>query len=25
LKVWPHQQDMDGFFMVRLRKTKDSQ
>ena len=25
LKVWPHQQDMDGFFMVRLRKTKDSE
>ncbi|NET72681.1 MAG: 16S rRNA (cytosine(967)-C(5))-methyltransferase RsmB, partial [Sphaerospermopsis sp. SIO1G2] len=25
LKVWPHQQDMDGFFMVRLRKTNDSQ
>jgi 16S rRNA (cytosine967-C5)-methyltransferase len=24
LKVWPHQQDMDGFFMVRLRKTNDS-
>ncbi len=23
LKVWPHQQDMDGFFMVRLRKTND--
>lgn len=25
LKVWPHQQDMDGFFMVRLKKTKDSE
>ncbi|MBE9238579.1 16S rRNA (cytosine(967)-C(5))-methyltransferase [Anabaena aphanizomenioides LEGE 00250] len=25
LKVWPHQQDMDGFFIVRLRKTKDSE
>jgi 16S rRNA (cytosine967-C5)-methyltransferase len=25
LKVWPHQQDMDGFFMVRLRKTQDCQ
>ncbi|MBK1987789.1 16S rRNA (cytosine(967)-C(5))-methyltransferase [Sphaerospermopsis aphanizomenoides BCCUSP55] len=25
LKVWPHQLDMDGFFMVRLRKTKDSE
>jgi 16S rRNA (cytosine967-C5)-methyltransferase len=25
LKVWPHEQDMDGFFMVRLRKTKDSE
>jgi 16S rRNA (cytosine967-C5)-methyltransferase len=25
LKVWPHQRDMDGFFMVRLRKTKDSE
>ncbi|MBD2363375.1 16S rRNA (cytosine(967)-C(5))-methyltransferase [Anabaena minutissima FACHB-250] len=24
LKVWPHRQDMDGFFMVRLRKTNDS-
>jgi 16S rRNA (cytosine967-C5)-methyltransferase len=24
LKVWPHQQNMDGFFMVRLRKTNDS-
>ncbi|HLO84463.1 MAG TPA: 16S rRNA (cytosine(967)-C(5))-methyltransferase [Nostocaceae cyanobacterium] len=24
LKVWPHQQDMDGFFMVRLRKTNNS-
>ncbi|MEA5619574.1 16S rRNA (cytosine(967)-C(5))-methyltransferase [Cronbergia sp. UHCC 0137] len=24
-KVWPHQQDMDGFFMVRLRKTNDSE
>jgi 16S rRNA (cytosine967-C5)-methyltransferase len=23
LKVWPHQQDMDGFFMIRLRKTND--
>jgi len=22
LKVWPHQQDMDGFFMVRLRKSQ---
>lgn len=21
IKVWPHQKDMDGFFMVRLRKT----
>lgn len=25
LKVWPHKQDMDGFFMVRLRKTNDSE
>lgn len=24
LKVWPHNQDMDGFFMVRLRKTNIS-
>ncbi|MFN6570895.1 16S rRNA (cytosine(967)-C(5))-methyltransferase [Dendronalium sp. ChiSLP03b] len=24
LKVWPHRQNMDGFFMVRLRKTNDS-
>ncbi|MBD2493482.1 16S rRNA (cytosine(967)-C(5))-methyltransferase [Nostoc sp. FACHB-280] len=24
LKVWPHRWDMDGFFMVRLRKTNDS-
>jgi 16S rRNA (cytosine967-C5)-methyltransferase len=24
LKVWPHRQNMDGFFMVCLRKTKDS-
>lgn len=24
LKVWPHRQDMDGFFMVRLRKTNNS-
>ncbi|MFH7026594.1 MAG: 16S rRNA (cytosine(967)-C(5))-methyltransferase [Heteroscytonema crispum UTEX LB 1556] len=24
LKVLPHQQDMDGFFMVRLRKTNNS-
>ncbi|MEH2303759.1 16S rRNA (cytosine(967)-C(5))-methyltransferase [Nostoc sp.] len=24
-KVWPHRQDMDGFFMVRLRKTKNSE
>ncbi|QLE56891.1 16S rRNA (cytosine(967)-C(5))-methyltransferase [Nostoc sp. TCL26-01] len=24
LKVWPQNQDMDGFFMVRLRKTNDS-
>lgn len=24
LKVWPHNQDMDGFFMVRLRKTNVS-
>ncbi|MEH1836429.1 MAG: 16S rRNA (cytosine(967)-C(5))-methyltransferase [Nostoc sp.] len=24
-KVWPHRQDMDGFFMVRLRKTNDSE
>ena len=22
-KVWPHRQDMDGFFMVRLRKTNN--
>ncbi len=21
IKVWPHQQDMDGFFMVRLKKS----
>ncbi|WP_017654745.1 16S rRNA (cytosine(967)-C(5))-methyltransferase [Fortiea contorta] len=25
LKVWPHQHNMDGFFMVRLRKTNDSE
>ncbi len=25
LKVWPHHQEMDGFFMVRLRKTNDSE
>jgi 16S rRNA (cytosine967-C5)-methyltransferase len=25
LKVWPHRQDMDGFFMVRLRKTNNSE
>jgi len=25
LKVWPHRWDMDGFFMVRLRKTNDSE
>ncbi|MBD2252313.1 16S rRNA (cytosine(967)-C(5))-methyltransferase [Nostoc parmelioides] len=25
LKVWPHNQDMDGFFMVRLRKTNVSE
>ncbi|MBD2440330.1 16S rRNA (cytosine(967)-C(5))-methyltransferase [Nostoc sp. FACHB-110] len=24
LKLWPHLHDMDGFFMVRLRKTNDS-
>ncbi|BAY09636.1 16S rRNA (cytosine(967)-C(5))-methyltransferase [Calothrix sp. NIES-2098] len=24
-KVWPHRQNMDGFFMVRLRKTNDSE
>ncbi|MEH1787168.1 MAG: 16S rRNA (cytosine(967)-C(5))-methyltransferase [Nostoc sp.] len=24
-KVWPHSQDMDGFFMVRLRKTNNSE
>jgi len=24
LKVWPHLHDMDGFFMVRLRKTNNS-
>ncbi|NDJ20712.1 16S rRNA (cytosine(967)-C(5))-methyltransferase [Nostoc sp. B(2019)] len=24
-KVWPQQQDMDGFFMVRLRKTNNSE
>jgi 16S rRNA (cytosine967-C5)-methyltransferase len=24
LKVWPHRQNMDGFFMVRLRKTNNS-
>ncbi|MBG1269009.1 16S rRNA (cytosine(967)-C(5))-methyltransferase RsmB, partial [Nostoc sp. WHI] len=24
-KVWPHLQDMDGFFMVRLRKTNNSE
>jgi 16S rRNA (cytosine967-C5)-methyltransferase len=23
LKVWPHRLDMDGFFIVRLRKTKN--
>jgi 16S rRNA (cytosine967-C5)-methyltransferase len=23
LKLWPHQQLMDGFFLVRLRKNKD--
>ncbi|AFZ59739.1 16S rRNA (cytosine(967)-C(5))-methyltransferase [Anabaena cylindrica FACHB-243] len=25
LKIWPHQEDMDGFFMVRLRKTNNSE
>ncbi|AFY50493.1 ribosomal RNA small subunit methyltransferase RsmB [Nostoc sp. PCC 7524] len=25
LKVWPHCEDMDGFFMVRLRKTNNSE
>jgi len=25
LKVWPHREDMDGFFMVRLRKTNNSE
>lgn len=25
LKVWPHNHDMDGFFMVRLRKTNVSE
>jgi 16S rRNA (cytosine967-C5)-methyltransferase len=25
LKVWPHRHDMDGFFMVRLRKTNNSE
>ncbi|CEJ42569.1 16S rRNA (cytosine(967)-C(5))-methyltransferase [Umezakia ovalisporum] len=25
LKVWPHEHNMDGFFMVRLRKTNDSE
>ncbi|MDB9538289.1 16S rRNA (cytosine(967)-C(5))-methyltransferase [Anabaenopsis arnoldii] len=25
LKVWPHRQNMDGFFMVRLRKTNNYQ
>ncbi|MDZ8085019.1 MAG: 16S rRNA (cytosine(967)-C(5))-methyltransferase [Nostoc sp. DedQUE12b] len=24
-KVWPHRKDMDGFFMVRLRKTNNSE
>ncbi|ACC83001.1 16S rRNA (cytosine(967)-C(5))-methyltransferase [Nostoc punctiforme] len=24
-KVWPHRQDMDGFLMVRLRKTNNSE
>ncbi|MDZ7994615.1 MAG: 16S rRNA (cytosine(967)-C(5))-methyltransferase [Nostoc sp. EfeVER01] len=24
-KLWPHRQDMDGFFMVRLRKTNNSE
>lgn len=24
-KVWPHRRDMDGFFMVRLRKTNNSE
>ncbi|MFN6463491.1 MAG: 16S rRNA (cytosine(967)-C(5))-methyltransferase [Nostoc sp. DedVER02] len=24
-KIWPHRQDMDGFFMVRLRKTNNSE
>jgi 16S rRNA (cytosine967-C5)-methyltransferase len=24
-KVWPHRQDIDGFFMVRLRKTNNSE
>ncbi|MFN6481537.1 MULTISPECIES: 16S rRNA (cytosine(967)-C(5))-methyltransferase [unclassified Nostoc] len=24
-KLWPHQQDIDGFFMVRLRKTNNSE
>ena len=25
LKVWPHRENMDGFFMVRLRKTNNSE
>ncbi|WP_414527119.1 16S rRNA (cytosine(967)-C(5))-methyltransferase [Nodularia chucula] len=25
VKVWPHRHNMDGFFMVRLRKTNDSE
>jgi len=24
-KIWPHREDMDGFFMVRLRKTNNSE
>ncbi|MDZ8186680.1 MAG: 16S rRNA (cytosine(967)-C(5))-methyltransferase [Nostoc sp. ChiSLP02] len=24
-KLWPHREDMDGFFMVRLRKTNNSE
>ncbi|WP_448265072.1 16S rRNA (cytosine(967)-C(5))-methyltransferase RsmB [Nostoc sp. DSM 114159] len=24
-KLWPHRQDIDGFFMVRLRKTNNSE
>jgi 16S rRNA (cytosine967-C5)-methyltransferase len=24
IKIWPHQQNMDGFFMVKLKRNDDS-